>query len=61
MSDSMFLIKDKNSKSIKQDASGMLCLFTSKGKAEKYLKSIYAPDREESELLEITCKIKAVN
>lgn len=56
----MFLLKDKESKSIKQDHNGMLCMFTDKSKAERFLKRQHKDDKAASVIVEIDCKIKAL-
>ena len=60
MKDLMYLLKDKNSKSIKQDSSGMLCMFTSKAKAERFLNRLHKDDKADSEIMAVKCSINAI-
>jgi len=60
MDNSMYLLKDTESTSIKQDHNGMLCMFTDKKKAERFRNRLHKDDKKGSEIIEIDCKIKAI-
>lgn len=60
MDNSMYLLKDTESKSIKQDHNGMLCIFTDKKNAERFRSRLHEDDKNSSQVIEIDCKIKAI-